>query len=256
MLMEVQIAHIPLIFSAKSKNIHQYEGYPNRHQIKFARARKKAFIRDNYVCQCCDFHDKSNQQLHYLDNDFSNINLDNLVTICPLCSQTFRINDLSRRKSSILIWLPEISQANLNNLIRAMLIVKYQNSTELLAMPVKDTESIDSSLHLAMEEIITLFQFRIGKAKTKIRTNDPYILARALLSLPKTDYELRDQFLTALRILPSEVLTPTCNPATKIIVDSWFSKTGPFFGLMPATWQNLYQPILNPNSMINAGDHQ
>ena len=243
------MTQIPLIFSAKSKNIHRYENESNNYHLKFLRARKNTFVRDNFICQCCYFYDKSNQQLHYCDEDFSNINLANLATICPLCSQTFRINDLSRRNKSTLIWLPELSQLNLNSLIRALLIVKYRNSTEFLAKQLNDTKHIEDALNLALQEIVTLFQYRNNKAKTKIRTNDPFILARALLSLSHSEYESREQYLTGLRILPSEVLSPTVYSSTTYMVESWFKRNGSFRGLSPTTWPNLFKPILTPQSI-------
>ena len=244
------MTQIPLIFSAKSKNIHQYENESNCNHLKFLRARKKTFFRDNYICQCCYFYDISNQQLHYYDENFSNINLTNLATICPLCSQTFRINDLSRRKKSALIWLPELSQKNLNSLIRALLIVKYRSSTEFLAKQLIDTKHIETKLNLALQEFVTLFQYRNSKAKSKIRTNDPFILARALLSLSHSEYESREQYLAGLRILPSEVFTPTEHTSTKYMVESWFKRNGSFHGLSPTTWPNLFKPILTPQSTM------
>ena len=246
-LQRFNMTQIPLIFSAKSKNIHRYENESNKYQLDFSRAQKKTFTRDNYICQCCHFYDKSNQLLHYCDDDFSNINLSNLVTICPLCCQTFRINDLSRRKQSTLIWLPELSQKNLNSLIRALLIVKYRKSTVFLAKQLNDTKNLENALNLVLQEFVTLFQYRLSKANTKIHTNDPFILARALLSLSHSEYEVREQYLAGLRILPSEVLTSTLYSATKNMVESWFKRNGSFRGLSPTTWPNLFKPILTPH---------
>ena len=244
------MTQIPLIFSAKSKNIHQYENESSNFHLKFLRVQKKTFTRDKYVCQCCYFYDKSNQLLHYCDEDFSNISLANLATICPLCSQTFRINDLSRRKKSVLIWLPELKQVNLNSLIRAVLIVKYKNSTEFLTKQLNDTKHIENTLNFALQEIVTFFQYRNYTAKTKIRTNDPFILARALLSLTHSEYESREQYLAGLRILPSEVFSPVLYTSTKYMVESWFKQNGCFRGLSPTTWPNLFKPILTPHSTM------
>ena len=245
------MAKIPLIFTAKTVNMpsqnHQSNKFHQQHMV----ARNETLLRDNYVCQCCDFFDQSNQVLHFLDGNYINFNQSNLATICLLCHQTFSINDETKRNSTKLIWLPELSQANLNNLVRALLIIKYRESTKFLATALKDTNTIANSLTLTMQAMISLFQSRENKALVKFCTSDPYILAEALQSIPHSKYEMRDKFLVGLRILPSELFTEETNQATADIVESWYQENGTFSSLSPTTWRNLSQPLFTPNSNSN-----
>ncbi len=245
------MAKIPLIFAAKTVNMPSQNNQSTKFHKQFIAARNETLLRDNYVCQCCDFFDQSNQVIHFLDGNYINFDQSNLATVCLLCHQTFTINDETKRNNTKLIWLPELSQANINNLVRALLIIKYRKSTKFLATELRDTNTIANSLTLTMQAIISLFQNRENKALVKFYTSDPYILAEALQSIPQSKYEMRGKYLDGLRILPSEIFFKEINQATADIVESWYQENGTFRGLSPTTWRNLYQPLFTSNSNSN-----
>lgn len=99
---------------------------------EFQSARLRVLERDDYTCRGCNFRSPpartkkgdgpSYMDVHHLDHDHGNNALDNLATMCPFCHQAFHIGYAGVSNGGILIWLPEISQADLNNLARTIFI--------------------------------------------------------------------------------------------------------------------------------------
>ena len=86
---------------------------------------KRIFKRDNYTCYYCGFQSDEYQEIHHLNDDHNNYNENNLVTICPLCHQSHHLNSAFVNKGAELIYLPELTQQELNHLCRAMFIAYF-----------------------------------------------------------------------------------------------------------------------------------
>ena len=56
---------------------------------RFKEFEQRVLSRDGYACQFCGFQAKLYQEVVNLDNNFTNNQMDNLVTSCCFCAQCF-----------------------------------------------------------------------------------------------------------------------------------------------------------------------
>lgn len=97
----------------------------------FIRAAKAVLIRDKHQCSQCGFTSTKWQQVvtkneSYTKKDFVD---SNLITVCPLCFHGLRLGYAAEEKSLSFIYLPELTQAELNNIMR--LIYFYIEQPEI-----------------------------------------------------------------------------------------------------------------------------
>lgn len=200
----------------------------------------KIFERDNHTCQCCGFVSEKYQEILHKDMNPQNFQIDNLVTTCTFCHQVFHLEKVEEMRSGVLIWLPEIGQAALHHIMRAIYVARVTQG------PVADAAR--SAYDLLME--------RKDQVKERIGTDDPSILARILQDfLEVREYEARDKKLNGLRILPLD---------RRIIKEGdldfnqfpqmlayWRSRKGPFGERMPSKWLGMLDEA--QNKIANAG---
>ncbi|NDC56087.1 MAG: hypothetical protein EBZ69_04660 [Alphaproteobacteria bacterium] len=90
---------------------------------------EKILARDNFTCQACGFQAKKFLRVmpHPTADNYKT--LDAWVTGCSFCDQCYALESLSAQGSGHLIWLPEIPQATLNHLARAMFVAREAGGT-------------------------------------------------------------------------------------------------------------------------------
>lgn len=88
---------------------------------------QKVFERDAYTCQYCGWQDEQYQEIHHLNHDHEDMRLENLVTSCTMCHRNFHINMLMLHRAAHLIYLPEISQIELNTMLKALFSAQYHS---------------------------------------------------------------------------------------------------------------------------------
>jgi intracellular multiplication protein IcmJ len=92
---------------------------------KFQNFAERVFKRDRYTCRYCGFQAKRLQEVINLDGNYRNSRLDNLVTACNFCAQCFFLEVVGKSDfgGGVLIYLPEISQNELNALCHVLFTV-------------------------------------------------------------------------------------------------------------------------------------
>ena len=125
---------------------------------------KEIFKRDNHTCQCCGFRSEKYHEILFKDHNKRNLDPDNLLTTCIFCHQCFNLNDVAAMKSGALIWLPEIDQATLNNIARAVYIARIAQG------PIADTA----------RAILDALMTRREEAIKRLSSDDPSILSIVL----------------------------------------------------------------------------
>lgn len=189
--------------------------------------------RDDHTCHYCQFRAEKYQHIHYFDGNSKNEASSNLVTTCIFCNQCFNLDDVASMGSGVLIWLPEISQPDLNNLARAIYIARI--SQGVMAETAK-----------AMLEVIMA---RREEAKQRLGTDDPYVLAAVLGDLlPQQAYDKRHDKLDGIRLFPLDRRKVKesgleFNQFPQILA-YWRSKHGPFEGHPPLEWLPRYKDLL------------
>lgn len=192
--------------------------------------KNRVFERDGHACRFCGFVSKKYQDVHFLNRNPQDFSETNLVTACIFCNQCFNLEEVSAMKSGVLLWMPEIGQAELNHIARAIYVARISQG------PMAD------AARKALDSIMA----RREEAKKRISTDNPQILAIVLRDyLGPKNYEEREKKLKGVRLFPLErrlirEADLEFNQFPQILA-YWRSKDGPFGGKPPAQWISLYQ---------------
>jgi intracellular multiplication protein IcmJ len=195
--------------------------------------RLKVFERDQHTCTFCGFQAQKYQDIRFIDNNSANTRLDNMQTACMYCAQCFDLEKTASMKSGVLIWLPEISQADLSHIARAIYVARISQG------PMAEC---------ARAALDTLMGRRT-EALNRIGTDDPYILATIMRDfLGAKQYAVRAQKLNGVRLFPLDRRIVKegeleFNQFPQILA-YWRSKDGPFGGKAPNVWRALYEDAL------------
>ncbi|MBX2833730.1 MAG: HNH endonuclease [Micavibrio sp.] len=194
----------------------------------------KVFERDAYTCQCCGFVSKKYQEVLPKDMDMHNTDLDNLLTVCIFCHQCFYMDRINTMRSGVLIWMPEIEQADLHHIARSIYVARISQG------PVAD----------AARKALGVIMARREEGKKRLSTDDPFILSGVLQDyLTLGHYKLRHAKLDGIRLFPLDrrIIKEADLEFNQFpqILAYWRSKDGPFGGKTPPKWIGIYQEILS-----------
>lgn len=150
--------------------------------------REKILKRDDYTCQGCLFRSLRFQEIHHRDSDHRNYDENNLTTLCPLCHQVFHLPLAATTMGGTIIWLPEISQADINRLCIGILSVPK-------SQPKSRYFGVSRALFGAMEGRKSFVD--------KLGSNDPGVVAQMLINMTPKQYKERHEIVQHLRLLPT-----------------------------------------------------
>ncbi len=191
------------------------------------------FKRDDHTCQCCGFRAEKYQKILHINGDARDFREENVLTACVFCHQCFHLEDVAKMGSGMLVWLPEIEQAALHHLMRAIYIGRVAQG------PLADTA------RSTYEKLLK----RGEEAKRRLGSTDPGALALVMRDFltTQTYHQLQKQ-LDGIRLLPLDrrmVMDGTLefNQFPQILA-YWRSKAGPFATTPVQEWATLFQPIL------------
>ena len=191
--------------------------------------RPKILERDNHTCRFCGFHSQKYQEVVFLNGNGEDLRVDNLATACIFCHQCFDLDRASQMNSGVLVWLPEIEQAELNHIARAIYVARISQG------------SMADTARAALDSLMA----RREDAKTRMATDDPFFLATVFRDfLGPKHYAAREQKLKGVRLFPLDRRNITegdlkFNQFPQILA-YWRSKDGPFGNNPPSGWKMLY----------------
>lgn len=199
-------------------------GKEDNAQSLSAEKKQSIFLQDDHTCQFCGFRSEKYQEIHALGGKS-----DNLVTSCIFCNQCFSLEKTGQMRSGILIWMPEIEQAALHHIMRAIYVGRISQG------PMAD----------AARKALDIFMERRAAVRDRLGTDAPDVLATVLKDYiaPRT-YSFRDKKLEGVRLLPLDrrIIKEgdlEFNQFPQILA-YWRSKAGPFGGTAPAKWLDVY----------------
>lgn len=191
--------------------------------------KQKIIERDNHTCRFCGFESRKYQDVHMLDGNPANTHNDNLVTSCIFCQQCFDLEKTAQMRSGVLIWLPEIKQADLHHIARAIYVARISQGSM--------AEAAKNAYKILME--------RREMAIERLGTDDPFILATVMRDfVGARHYAMRDKKLDGIRLLPLDrrIIKEgdlEFNQFPQILA-YWRSKEGPFGTKAPHQWKTFY----------------
>lgn len=189
--------------------------------------------RDDHTCALCSFQAKKYQEITPKDNvtsdKFMRLDAGDWQTICQFCLQTKDITIASDMESGVMLWLPEISQNDLNNLARALYVARVSQG------PMAD----------AARKIMESLMQRREVARTRLGTDDVTMLKNVLNDFLEDRHlkKIPDK-LDGVRLFPLDRRMMKeggvdFNQFPQILA-YWRSKEGPFGGKLPGTWIENY----------------
>lgn len=189
----------------------------------------KVFERDGHTCRFCDFHAPGHQEVMRLDSGPASTSLDPFVTACPLCHECQYLGRDTVEQSFAVIWLPDVSQAVLNHLVRAVHIVlhAFGEPAHMGERPVTDTPPVRSAFN-AYRALAT----RMDAALRRIGTTSPRELGAALLSLPPALAPRRRELAGGVRLLSRGRLFRDGRDVYPDLLEAWTAQGGPCHGLL------------------------
>lgn len=168
----------------------------------FLPIQKRIFARDQFTCQYCGFQAKEYQEVVNLDNNYANNKLSNMVTACCFCTQCLFLQSvgLDEMGGGQLVYLPEISQGDLNSFCH-VLFCAMENNTGY-----QDTaQSIYRSLK---------FRSQIVESKFGSGTSNPAVMGQMIIDFRSQNKNTKVDILNDLRLLPSQ-------SKFKVQLDAW-----------------------------------
>lgn len=190
-----------------------------KHKVLTPALRDKIFSRDKHTCQACGWRSERFQEIHHKDGNHSNHQEENLETLCPLCHQSFHLLIADSTSGGTIIWLPEMSQEKLN-LLCIGLFVAMRNSQSKFASTART--------------VFGTLDARKSFVDENLGQSSPGTLAQVLLNMKPDDYQKREKFVGALRLLPYPARFETQ-------VDYWASTA--FKKLPQEEWSDLIEGI-------------
>lgn len=194
--------------------------------------RQKVYERDNHTCQYCGFQSKKYQIVRAKGEKANPENINDLVTACIFCDQCFALDRVALMKSGVLIWLPEIDQAMLHHVARAIYVARISQG------------GVADAARRALE-IVTA---RREEVKNRIKIDDPAVLAMVLRDyIDPRAYKTRAEKLEGVRLFPLDrrIITEgdlEFNQFPQILA-YWRSKDGPFGTYQPAQWLEDFKTL-------------
>ncbi len=194
--------------------------------------KQKIFARDNNRCQCCGFQSKKYQEVLFVNSDQSDHSEDNLKTVCIFCYQCFNLEKINTMRSGVLLWLPEISQADLHHIARAIYVARISQG------PIAE----------AARKALDSLMVRRDAVRERIGTDDPYILSMVLKDyLTDAHYKNREKKIEGIKLFPLDrrIIKEADLEFNQFpqILAYWRSKDGPFGGKTPQKWFDIYHQI-------------
>lgn len=189
--------------------------------------------RDQHCCALCSFTAKKYQEIApragISVNQAVKLNANDWMTVCQFCQQTLDVTIAADMKSGVLLWLPEISQSDVNNIARAIYVARVSQG------PMAD----------AARKVYESLMARREAAKQRLGTDDPELL-RVVLNdyLEDRHYKSIPDKLEGVRLFPLDKRSVRegdieFNQFPQILA-YWRSKEGPFGAHLPGVWLERY----------------
>lgn len=181
---------LPIVITAKRGNWPRFKA--RRNNKSFLKLEQETLARDKNTCRYCGFSSDRYQVVVNINQDYSPGQSvpDNLATACVFCAQCFFLDGIGHENNwgGTLIYLPEISQADLNHFCRVLFAsmlrdAPYKGKLQTVYLSLKDRENVVNDT--------------FGP-----KSSDPYVFGQTLIDSNLSAEQLKHPMLQQIRLLP------------------------------------------------------
>lgn len=193
--------------------------------------KEEALQRDGNTCRFCGFHALKYQRVIAC----ADAGDPPYATVCTFCEQCLMPETTGITGAGLLVWLPELTQVQLNHIVRAIYV----------ARSLREDEGGEALANMATRAL-DMITSRRADAKRRLGSDDPILLATIMQeNLSPEEKQTALTKLEGVRLLPAEkyMVHGPKGDANHFpqIVRFWSSPQGPF-GRVPANqWQEMFQ---------------
>jgi len=185
--------------------------------------------RDDGVCRFCGFQARQYQRVI----PWTEAGDPPFATVCTFCEPCLSLERNGVTGAGLLLWLPEINQAALNHMVRAIYIARADKGP----MALLATRALDA------------LTVRRSEAKKRLGSDDPLLLATILKeSLDENEIKGSSAKLEGIRLLPSEkyIVRGQKGHANQFpkLAKYWLSPAGPYGAWPTEKWQEMLKTAL------------
>jgi intracellular multiplication protein IcmJ len=178
----------PLVLSAKRRSWRMLDVHAGEHDRRFEQVRDSVLHRDDFTCRFCGFRALKWQEIHHRDDDHANNKPANLVTACCFCHQCHHLGLAGVKRRGTIIWCPEIGQADLHHICRAIFVAVANGGAQ---------ENAARSLYNALLARSTEIEQALGNI-----FSNPAAIGQGFLEMSDAQYAQRGKALEGVRLLP------------------------------------------------------
>jgi hypothetical protein len=186
---------------------------------------EKILKRDDFGCRFCGFRAVQYQRVVPI--------AEGLVTACIFCEQVASLERTALIGGGVLVWLPEITQVELNHIIRAIYVARASEGSDVATLA---TRALDALM------------LRRAEAKKRLGSDDPFVLATVLQeNLTNGEYAAALPKLEGIRLLALDKHMVHGRfgdfDGFPQIVQFWRSSQGPFSALPVDEWKSMLTKV-------------
>jgi intracellular multiplication protein IcmJ len=180
---------LQVLLAAKRGNWQRF--IARRRNERFLAIQPKLLKRDEYTCRYCGFFSHKFQVVVNHDHNYSNNTANNMVTACLFCAQCFFLESVGKNANvgGYVIYLPEISQADLNNFCRAMFCAMLTDASYSGKL---------QAVYLSLQERGKIVEEIFGPDATK-----PAVMGQAIIDSGLPLSAVHKGVFASLRLLPN-----------------------------------------------------
>lgn len=181
---------LPIAITAKRGNWPRFK--IRRNNKNFLKLESQILARDKNTCRYCGFSSEKYQVVVNINHNYNagQSTPENLATACLFCAQCFFLDAIGHENNwgGTLIYLPEISQADLNHFSRVLFAsmlrdAPYKGKLQTVYLNLKDRENIVNEI--------------FGP-----KSSDPYVFGQTLSDSNLNAEQMQHPILQQLRLLP------------------------------------------------------
>ncbi len=191
---------------------------------------EKTLRRDDFTCRFCGFRAEQYQRIVTCEKAGD----PPFATACGFCEQCLTLDRTGLSGAGILIWLPEISQVQLNHIMRAAYVAR----------------AAKGDIGAAGSRVADALMTRRTDAKKRLGSDDPLLLATVLHeSLGDDEYNDAATKLEGVRLFPLDkhLVRTTKGDVNQFpqMVKYWCSPSGPFARMPVEQWSDLFKKAMS-----------